>query len=111
MIDLVLSSLAAPRAAGSRGSAPAPGGRPAPRAAAGDGTPVATPEQFEQAAEIARLAANHGLGELSLRAVRGVLQGDRRSSLSIPRPKPGPCAAPRQRPWRPRPRRVTTRAS
>ena len=75
MIDLVLSSLAAPRAVAPADRPRLPVGRPAPRAAAGDGIPVATPEQFEQAAEIARLAANHGLGELSLRAVRGVLLG------------------------------------
>ena len=109
MLDLVLSSLAVPQPV----SPPAPHGSPRAarrkRAAAGDGTPVASPERFEQAAEIARLAANHERFDLSLRAVRGVLQGGpplvalQLSPAALPRIAPPPC--------RPRPPRLLSRTS
>jgi predicted Zn-dependent protease len=67
MLDLVSAQTGVAPARATQGSAR--------RAAAGNGTPAITPERFEQACEIARLAAAHGHYELSLRAVRDALRG------------------------------------
>jgi tetratricopeptide (TPR) repeat protein len=50
-----------------------PRGQPA--TSAGSGVPVATPDRFNQAARVARLAARHGFDDLSLRAIREALRG------------------------------------
>src|SRR5258707_3990055 len=48
-----------------------PARAPRPR----DGVPVLTLERFEQAMQVARLAADHGMHSLSARAVRESLKG------------------------------------
>ena len=63
LLDLVLANATAP--ASPRAPAPAARAR----------TPVLTLDRFEQAAGLARLAAEHGMNDLSTRAVRESLKG------------------------------------
>ena len=75
MLDLVLAIRTAPPAAAPPVRPRAPSTRPARAAGPAEDTAVATRERYEQAIEIARLAARHGHGDLSLRAVREALGG------------------------------------
>src|SRR5262249_9131167 len=73
MLERVLAnqgSPARPAPSPARGRAPR-----APARSAGSGVPVATIDRFEQAAQVARLAATHEMFELSARAVGSSLRG------------------------------------
>ena len=67
LLDLVLDGATAP--------SPAPASPRAQAPAARARTPVLTLDRFEQAAGLARLSAEHGMNDLSVRAVRESLKG------------------------------------
>ncbi len=96
MLELVLASPArrkpAPKAGGRGDKGIAPAAPPPPTPPARPAAPAATLGQFEQAMQIARLAAENRMHALSLRAVRDSLRG---GPPALPVPAERPAFVPR----------------